>query len=53
MSVNKMKDFISEKYYKRIEFSKESSYYSIKILNKKNIITCKQKFRKKIPNPSS
>ena len=32
MTPNKIRDFI---YYKRIEFSKESSYYSIKCLKKK------------------
>ena len=36
MSVNEIKDFISENYYKRIKFSKGSRYYSIKLLNKKN-----------------
>ena len=36
MTSNKTRDFI---YYKRIEFFKESSYYSIKCL-KKNIYYC-------------
>ena len=30
MTVNKVRDFIFENYYKRIGFSKENSYYSIK-----------------------
>ena len=35
MSVNEIKDFIFKNYYKIIGFSKESSYYSIKRLKKK------------------
>ena len=35
MTPNKIRDFI---YYKRIEFSKESSYYSIKCLKKKYLL---------------
>ena len=35
MSVNKVRDFIFENYYKQIGFSKEKSYYSIKRLKKK------------------
>ena len=38
MSVNEIRDFIFENYYKRIEFSKENSDYSMEIL--KNKITC-------------
>ena len=37
MSINKIKDFTFENYYKRIGFSKESSYYSVKRLKKKKI----------------
>ena len=40
---NEFKDF--EKYYKRIGFSEENSYYSMKHLKKK-IISCKQINRK-------
>ena len=36
-SVNEIKDFIFENYYKRIGFSKESSYYSMKRLKKKDL----------------
>ena len=32
MSVNEIRDFIIENYYKQIGLSKESSYYSIKRL---------------------
>ena len=30
MSVNEIRDFFFENYYKRIGFSKENGYYSIK-----------------------
>ena len=30
MSINEIKDFIFENYYKQIEFSKENSYYAMK-----------------------
>ena len=47
MSVNLIKYFLFEKYYKRIGFSKENSYYSIKRVKKKRfIVTCKQINRK-------
>ena len=35
MSVNEIRDIIFEDHYKRIGFSKENSYYSMKLLNKK------------------
>ena len=47
MSINKIKDFTFANYYKRIGFSKESSYYSVKRLkNKRFIVDCKQINRK-------
>ena len=45
MSVNEIRDFIFGNFYKRIGFSKESSYYSMKGL-KKIIVACKQINRK-------
>ena len=38
MTVNEVRDFIYENYYKRIGFAKESSYYSMKHLKKRFII---------------
>ena len=35
MTVNKVRDFIFENYYKRIGFSKKSSYYSLTHQKKK------------------
>ena len=46
MSVNKFKDFIFENYYKQIEFSKENSYYSMKYLEERFTVACKQINRK-------
>ena len=34
MSVNEIRDFIFENYYKRIEFSKENSNYLVKRLKR-------------------
>ena len=34
MSITEIRDFIFENCYKRIGFSKESSYYSMKLLTK-------------------
>ena len=50
MTVNKVRDFIFETYYKRIGFSKENSFYSLKHLKKIIIVACKQINRKKIPD---
>ena len=48
MKVNKLKDFIFEKYYRQTGFSKENSYYSMKH-QKEEIF----KLREKIPDPSN
>ena len=40
ISINEIKDFILESYYKRIAFSKENSYFSIKRFKKKKKIYC-------------
>ena len=38
ISINEIKDFTFENYYKRIGFSKDSTYYSIKSLKKKDLL---------------
>ena len=38
MSVNDIRDFIFENYYKEIGFSKESSYSSMKHLKRKDLL---------------
>ena len=48
MSVNEIRDFIFENYYKSIGFSNENSYYLMKSLKKIFIVACKQISRKNI-----
>ena len=50
MSVNEIRDFIFENYYKQIGFSKESSYYSMKHLRKTRFIAACEQINKKIPD---
>ena len=38
MSVNEIIDFAFQNYYKRIRFSTENSYYSMKRLKKKDLL---------------
>ena len=51
MSVNEMRDFIFENCYKKIGFSKESSYYSIKCLKRKDLLLLANKLMERIPDP--
>ena len=52
MSINEIKDFIFENYDKRIGFSKEISYYSMKCLKIKKIIDARKQInRKKMSDP--
>ena len=51
MSVNDIRDFIFENYYKRIGFSKETSYYSMKRLKGKDLFLLANKLAEKEPNP--
>ena len=51
MPVNATKDFIFENYYKRIGFSKENSYYSMKHQEKKDLQRFAIKLIEKIPDP--
>ena len=46
MSVNGLRDFIFEKYYKQIGFVKERSYCLMERLKEKFIVACKQINRK-------
>ena len=50
MSVNEIRDFIFQNYYKRIAFSKEKSYYSMTPLKKKNLLLLAKKLIEKIPD---
>ena len=51
MPVSEIRDIIVEDYYKRIGFSKENSYYSMKLLKKKDLLLLANKLIEKIPNP--
>ena len=55
MSLNEIRKFIFEKYYKQIGFSNECSYYSMKYLKKKKkkiVVACKEiKIPEKILDP--
>ena len=51
MSVNDIIVFIFENYYKRIGFSKEDSYYSMKRLKKKDLMLLANKLIEKVPDP--
>ena len=46
MSINELRDFIFENYYKQIGFVKEKSYNSMKRLKKRFVVACKQINRK-------
>ena len=46
----KIRDFVFENYYKRIGFSKEKSYCSMKLL-KKDLLLLANKLIEKIPDP--
>ena len=52
MSINEVRDCFFENYYRRIVFSKESSYYSIKRLKKnKDLLLLADKLLEKLPDP--
>ena len=51
MSINEIKDFIFENYYKKIGFSQEISHCSMKRLNKKDLLLLANKWIKNIPDP--
>ena len=51
MSVNEIKSFIFENYFKRIRFSKKNNYYSMKRLKRKNFLLLGNKLIEKISDP--
>ena len=50
MSLNEIRDFIFENYYKRIGFSKENSYYSMKHQKKNDLQLFATELTEKIPD---
>ena len=53
MSVNEIRDFIFENYYKQIEFSEENSQYSMKHQKKKDLQLFATKLTEKISDPQN
>ena len=54
MKIKEIKDFIFKKYYRKIRFTKENSYYSMKNRKKKNLLLLATKLTKlKIPDVSN
>ena len=51
MPFNEIENFIFENYHKRIGFSKENSYYLLKLLKKKELLFLASKLIEKIPDP--
>ena len=51
MSVNEIRDLIFEIHYKIIRFSEENSYYSMKRLNKKDLLLLANKLVENLPFP--
>ena len=50
ISVNKIRDFIFEIFYKRIVFSKDISYYSMKLVKIKDVLLLTNKLTGKVPD---
>ena len=53
MTVNELRDFIFEKYYKRIGFVKESSSFSMKRLKRKDFLLLSTKVIEKIADSTN
>ena len=53
MTIKELQDFICGNNYKRIRFSKQNSYYSMKHQEKKGLLSFATKLIKKILNPSN
>ena len=51
MTVNEIRDYIFKIYYKRIGFSKETSYYSVKRQKNKDLQLFVTKLTEKVPDP--
>ena len=51
MSINQIKDFIFEDYYKRIRFSKKNSYFPMNHCKKKDLLLLANKLIEKISDP--
>ena len=50
MSLNDIRDLFFDNYYKRIGFSEESSYFSMKHLKRKELLLLANKLMQKVPD---
>ena len=53
MTIEKLKVFLFENYYRRIALTKENSYYSMKHHKKQDLLLLATKLIEKIPDASS
>ena len=53
MTIKELKDFIFEKYYRRIRLTKDNSYYSVKHRKAKHLLVLATKLIEKIPDVSN
>ena len=51
ISVREIRGFIFENYYKKVGFSKENSYYSMKCLQRKYLFLLANKLTEKVSDP--
>ena len=51
ISVNEIRNFVFENFFKRIGFSKENSFYSLKRLKRKDLLLLANKLKEKVPDP--
>ena len=51
ISVNEIRNFVFENFFKRIGFSKENSFYSVKRLKRKDLLLLANKLKEKVPDP--
>ena len=51
ISVNEIRNFVFENFFKRIGFSKENSFYCLKRLKRKDLLLLANKLKEKVPDP--
>ena len=51
ISVNEIRNFVFENFFKRIGFSKENSFYSVKRLKRKDLLLLANKLKEKVHDP--
>ena len=51
ISVNEIRNFVFENFFKRMGFSKENSFYSVKRLKRKDLLLLANKLKEKVTDP--